>query len=134
MADNTPLRLMITTPEKTILDVGVESLQFPLFDGQIGILPGRAPLVGRLGYGELVYSVNGKSHSYYIDGGFSQVNGSTISLLTNRAIRVEDLKIDEARELETNAVALPVFTDEEYVVKQREQQRAARMLELGSRN
>ncbi|HSG70372.1 MAG TPA: F0F1 ATP synthase subunit epsilon, partial [Planctomycetaceae bacterium] len=45
MADKT-LQLVLVTPEKTLLDVPTESLSFPLFDGQIGILPSRAPMVG----------------------------------------------------------------------------------------
>ena len=53
MALNQQLRIVLVTPESTLLDEPVEALRFPLYDGQIGILPGRAPLVGRLGYGEL---------------------------------------------------------------------------------
>ena len=47
------LRFVLVTPEVTLLDEPVAALRFPLHDGQIGILPGRAPMIGRLGYGEL---------------------------------------------------------------------------------
>jgi len=47
------LRLVLVTPETTIFDELLAALRFPLHDGQIGILPGRAPMIGRLGYGEL---------------------------------------------------------------------------------
>lgn len=50
MAD---LRLVLVTPEKTLFDRPVASLQVPLFDGGAGVYPGRAPLVGRLGAGVL---------------------------------------------------------------------------------
>ncbi len=41
MADQ--LRLVVVTPEKPLLDESVTALRFPLYDGQIGVLPGRAP-------------------------------------------------------------------------------------------
>ena len=47
------LRLIVVTPERTLLDEPVAALRFPLYDGDIGILPGRLPLIGRLGAGEL---------------------------------------------------------------------------------
>ncbi len=76
---------MLVTPETTLLDEPVLGLRFPLFDGQIGILPGRAPLVGRLGYGELRITTSAGKQSYFIDGGFVQVKQGVVSLLTNRA-------------------------------------------------
>jgi F-type H+-transporting ATPase subunit epsilon len=38
------LRLVLVTPETTLVDAEVGSLQFPLYDGQAGVLPGRAPV------------------------------------------------------------------------------------------
>lgn len=51
MAGGDKLRLIVVTPERTLLDEPVASLRFPLYDGDIGILPGRIPLIGRLGTG-----------------------------------------------------------------------------------
>jgi F0F1-type ATP synthase epsilon subunit len=39
------LQLVLVTPEKTLLNEPVAALRFPLYDGQIGILPGRLPLI-----------------------------------------------------------------------------------------
>lgn len=47
------LQLVLVTPETTLLDEPVAGLRFPLYDGMFGVLPGRAPAVGRLGFGEL---------------------------------------------------------------------------------
>jgi F-type H+-transporting ATPase subunit epsilon len=128
MADQ--LRLVVVTPEKPLLDEPVSALRFPLYDGQIGILPGRAPLVGRLGYGELVITTPQGERSYYIDGGFVQINGSVVSLLTHRAIPADKINAKEAEELLTKSEELPTLTDAEYDVKIREQERARRMLDL----
>lgn len=35
----TELRLVLVTPETTLLDESVRSVTFPLFDGQMGVLP-----------------------------------------------------------------------------------------------
>src|SRR5439155_1110249 len=47
------LQCVVVTPERAVVDEEADFVALPLYDGEIGILPGRAPLVGRLGYGEL---------------------------------------------------------------------------------
>lgn len=126
----TQLQLVLVTPEKTLLDEPVESLRFPLYDGQIGILPGRAPLVGRLGYGELTISAAGGDRSYFIDGGFVQVKGHVVSILTQRALPVEEIEPTEAEELLAKASALIPKTEPDLAAKERDQERARRMLAL----
>lgn len=81
------LRLIIVTPEKTLFDALVASLRFPLYDGQIGILPNRLPLVGRLGKGDLhLVDERGLEKVIAIEGGFVQVADDVVSLLTSRAV------------------------------------------------
>jgi F-type H+-transporting ATPase subunit epsilon len=128
MADQ--LRLVVVTPEKPLLDEPVTALRFPLYDGQIGVLPGRAPLVGRLGYGELVMTTPTGERSYYIDGGFVQITGSVVSLLTHRAVPSKNVDAKEAEELLKKSESLPTLTDAEYDIKLREQERARRMLDI----
>jgi F-type H+-transporting ATPase subunit epsilon len=124
------LRLVIVTPERTLLDEPVSALRFPLYDGDIGILPGRLPLIGRLGVGELKLTSSSGERHFFIDGGFAQVQGSTVSLLTHRAIPVEDLVEAEA-EKQLNAAKVRVArTDDEVKLKLADQQRARRMLSL----
>jgi F-type H+-transporting ATPase subunit epsilon len=128
MAD--PLRLVVVTPERPLLDEPVSALRFPLYDGQIGVLPGRAPLVGRLGYGELLMTTPQGERSYYIDGGFVQITGSVVSLLTHRAILAKNVDAKEAEELLKKTEGMPTLTDTEYDMKLREQERARRMLDM----
>ena len=47
------LECVVVTPERTLFDELVEFVALPLYDGELGVLPGRTPLIGRLGYGEL---------------------------------------------------------------------------------
>ena len=44
------LRCVVVTPERTELDREAEYVSLPMFDGELGVLKGRAPMIGRLGY------------------------------------------------------------------------------------
>ncbi|MEX0702245.1 MAG: F0F1 ATP synthase subunit epsilon [Planctomycetales bacterium] len=127
------LRLVLVTPEKTLLDEPVQALRVPLYDGSAGIYPGRAPLIGRLGYGELRITDERGTRSYFVDGGFVQVKGDTVSLLTNRAVPANELNAAEAEELLREALARVPHSDEEFQAKARDQHRARRMAALSRR-
>jgi len=125
MAD---LRLVLVTPETTLLDTAVSTLRFPMFDGQIGILPGRLPLVGRLGYGELMLTTAEGQQSYFIDGGFVQVKQGVVSILTSRSMPVSELSAQDAGEEFESARALPSQSVEDREHKDQALERARRML------
>ncbi len=130
MSTSHDLRLVLVTPEKTLLDEPVGSLRFPLYDGQIGVLPGRAPLVGRLGYGELKLEAAAGARSYYIDGGFVQVKGSVVSILTNRALAESEIDANAARQQLDEVLARVPTNDREFAAKDRDQQRARNLLAM----
>src|SRR5580704_568317 len=79
------LKCVVVTPERTLFDEWVEFVALPLYDGELGVLPGRSPLIGRLGYGELRTKASGTTRRYFVDGGFVQVRDDIITVLTNRA-------------------------------------------------
>jgi len=62
------LRCVVVTPERAVLDEAADFVAVPLYDGEAGMLPGRLPLIGRLGYGELRYRRGKAEHRYYVDG------------------------------------------------------------------
>lgn len=125
------IRFVLVTPEKTLLDVQVQSVQFPLYDGQMGILPGRAPLVGRVGVGELrLEDASGQTQRYFVDGGFLQIKGEVVTLLTNRAIAAQDLKRKTAEELLEKAQSARPHDDAGFALKARDVTRARKMLSM----
>jgi len=85
------LKCMVVTPERVVVDETVEFVALPLFDGELGVLADRAPLTGRLGFGELRTTHGGATHSYYIEGGFVQVHSNVVSVLTPKAVAVKDI-------------------------------------------
>src|SRR3954454_1645267 len=79
------LQCVVVTPERILFDEVVEFVALPLFDGELGVLPGRSPLIGRLGYGELRTKALGATRRFFVDGGFAQIRDDVVTVLTNRA-------------------------------------------------
>jgi F-type H+-transporting ATPase subunit epsilon len=127
----TELRLVLVTPETTLLDERVRSLQYPLYDGQMGLLPGRAPLVGRLGVGELKFDTAAEgTRRYLVDGGFAQIKGSVVTLLTNRSMPVDEIDLSQAEADLAAALAEVPNTSEAIEAKHQALERARRMISL----
>jgi F-type H+-transporting ATPase subunit epsilon len=91
-----PLRCIVVTPERAALDEPVDFVALPMYDGELGVLPGRAPLIGRLGYGELRLRHGATTQRFFVDGGFAQVRSNVVTVLTPRAIRGEDIDVQLA--------------------------------------
>ena len=92
------LRCIVVTPEKTLRDTAADFVALTLYDGEIGIAPMHAPMIGRLGSGEMRITTSGGIDHYYIEGGFVEVLHDTVSVLTPRAVPAEEL--DDAAALE----------------------------------
>lgn len=126
------LTLIVVTPETTVLDEQVDFVALPLYDGEIGIAPGRSPLIGRLGYGELRLKAAGQTRRYYIDGGFVQVANNTVSLLTNRAVPASEIDRAVAQENLNQARARQANNDELLAIRDRLEKQARAQLRLAA--
>jgi F-type H+-transporting ATPase subunit epsilon len=92
MPDNhRPLLCVVVTPERALLDETVDFVALPMYDGELGVLPGRAALIGRLGPGELRIRHGDNTRRFFVDGGFAQVRGDVVTVLTPRALKAEDI-------------------------------------------
>src|SRR5262245_30303345 len=92
------LRCVVVTPERALLDAEVDFVALPMFDGELGVLPGRAALIGRLGPGELRTRQGNATHRYYVDGGFAQVRNNVVTVLTPRALKAEVINLAKAEQ------------------------------------
>ena len=57
------IQLIVVTPERQLLRESVVEVTIPGLDGELGILPGHAPLITELGIGELSYKTSASSQS-----------------------------------------------------------------------
>jgi F-type H+-transporting ATPase subunit epsilon len=128
------LNCIVVTPEKTALETKAEFVAMPLYDGEIGILPGHSPMIGRLGYGEMRIRAAGKETRYYVDGGFVQVADNVVSILTNRAVLGTGLDVEAARVQLAAATRRPATTDEELQLRDRLVIQARAQIRLAERS
>jgi F-type H+-transporting ATPase subunit epsilon len=90
------LQCVVVTPERAVLDDLIDAVVLPMYDGELGVLPGRAPLIGRLGYGELRTTKGQVTSRFFVDGGFAQVRENVVTVLTPRAMKAEEISVEAA--------------------------------------
>ena len=87
------IHCVVVTPETTVLDENAEFVVVPMIDGEAGIGSDHAPLIGRLGCGEVRIKDGGKGRSYFVDGGFVQVDHNEVSVITEQAIAATEINV-----------------------------------------
>lgn len=105
------LHCSVITPEQQVYEGDVESVVIPAHDGEIGILDKRAPLLCRLGAGEMRVRIGTTQQSWFINAGFAQVVENRVIVLTQQAIPREKLDRTQAAAALTAAQALKVTDD-----------------------
>ena len=113
------MKCSVVTPETTVVDAEVQFVVAPLYDGEYGIGENHSPAVGRLGAGELRLTLmDGTVEHWYVEGGFLEVLDNSVSLLTNRAARLESLDVGASRAALSRAQALASNSSELADVKE----------------
>jgi F-type H+-transporting ATPase subunit epsilon len=100
MAANSPIELVVITPERKVLETPVEQVVLPAHDGEVGILRGRAPLMCELGIGQLRYTRDRQTWRMFVEGGFAQVLQDHVTVLTTQAIPAEAITEETVRAAE----------------------------------
>ena len=127
----TEVTCVVVTPEATAFEKTAAFVSVPMYDGELGVLPGRAPMIGRLGQGELrLRHANGTLERFYVQGGFVQVVGDTVSLLTGGVTPVADLDVEVVRKRLDDAKTLPANTTEQLDARLQEMAKARTQLRL----
>ncbi len=126
------LQCVVVTPERTELDVQADSVILPLFDGEMGILKGHSPLVGRLGYGVLRIKSASGTQSYFLDGGFVQVAKNVVSVLTDRVSAMDLITKSAADAALKAAIDLPASKPEQQAVREKACSRARAMVRVSN--
>src|SRR5215470_11254576 len=127
------LECIVVTPEATALQTPAQFVALPLYDGELGVMPGHSPFIGRLGYGELRVVENGKTFRLYVDGGFVQVANNQVSVLTQQAIPAEKLDVAVAREQLASARARKANSPELMAIRDRAELQARAQIHIAER-
>ena len=127
------INCIVVTPEDTALDTKADLVVVPLSDGEVGIQSEHAPMIGRLGYGEMRITNGDSVDRYYVDGGFVQVAGNQVSVITNRATMAKDLDLSAAESALKEAEALPSSNSQEIARKQKALQQARAQINVANK-
>lgn len=93
----TSFHCSIVTPAEEVLSTEASYAEIPAWDGQMGVMAGMSPFLGKLGMGELRLNLaDGSQRRYFVEGGFVQVNDNNVVILTERAIPEEKVNLAEA--------------------------------------
>jgi F-type H+-transporting ATPase subunit epsilon len=127
------LQCTVVTPERKAVDQAVEFVALPLYDGEIGIGLDHAPLIGRLGYGEMRLRQNDRVSRFYVDGGFVQVVNNQVTILTAQAIPADQVDQEAAREQLDAAQKQTATTPEQLQIRDRAVAQARGQLRVARR-
>ena len=89
------LKLEIVTPDAKVYSEDVDMVTLPGVEGEMGIYPQHVPLMTQLSAGEIVVRKDGQDFFLAVGDGFVEVTGERVAILTDMAIRAEN--IDEAK-------------------------------------
>ncbi len=109
------LKLEIVTPEAKTFSEDVEMVTLPGAKGEMGIYPNHVPLMTQIMAGEIIARKNGQDQLLAVGEGFAEITGSRVAILTDMAIRAENIdeaKAEEARQRAEARLAEKI-TDEE---------------------
>jgi F-type H+-transporting ATPase subunit epsilon len=94
------LKLEIVTPEAKTYSEDVEMVTLPGVEGEMGIYPQHVPLLTQVIAGEVVVRKGGQDYFLAVGEGFVEITGERVAILTDMAIRAENIdetKAEEAR-------------------------------------
>ena len=89
------LKLEIVTPEAKTYSEDVDMVTLPGVEGEMGIYPQHVPLLTQVTAGEVVVRKGGQDYFLAVGEGFVEITGERVAILTDMAIRAEN--IDEAK-------------------------------------
>jgi F-type H+-transporting ATPase subunit epsilon len=94
------IELIIVTPQRQLLHEKVAAVQLPGASGELGILPGHAPLITELGNAELSYRSSGAGETVILAvlSGFAEVLPDRVTVLAETAERPEEIDVERAKE------------------------------------
>ncbi len=106
------IQVEIVSAEEQIFSGEAEMVYAPAVMGEVGIAPRHTPLISPLKPGEVRLDMGGgKEEFFFISGGILEVQPHLVTVLSDTAIRADDL--DEAAALEAQKRAENALADQQ---------------------
>ena len=98
------IKLDIVSAEEEIFSQEVDMIYAPAEMGEVGISPKHAPLITKLKPGDVRAQINkDEMKTFYVSGGILEIQPNEVTILSDTALREDDL--DEERALEAEKLA-----------------------------
>lgn len=108
-AGDRTLSVRIITPERVTYEGPADAVVATAYDGELGILPGHAPMMVALGIGEFRLRQGDRYEWFAIGEGFLHVLDDVVTVLTPFAESAREIDVEEARRLEITAAENPLL-------------------------
>ena len=99
------LKLEIVTPEAKIYSEDVDMVTLPGTEGEMGIYPMHIALMTQVTSGEIVARKGGQDYYLAVGEGFVEITGDRVAVLTDMAIKADDIDEQKAEEARKRAEA-----------------------------
>jgi F-type H+-transporting ATPase subunit epsilon len=121
----------IVSAEANIYSGMAEMIIAPAVQGEVGILPLHSQYITQLSEGAVRLKLgNDKEESFYVSGGFLEVQPHIVTILSDTALRAHDIDENAALEAKKNAEKLLSDQQAEFEYARAEAELAAAMLQL----
>jgi F-type H+-transporting ATPase subunit epsilon len=85
----------LVSPERVLLSEDVEHVVLPGVDGDLGVLPGHAPLVVTLRPGTISVIGGAKTRKIFVKDGFAEFTPDTLNVLAEQAVSLDGAERSE---------------------------------------
>ena len=91
-----PIRCEIVSQDRIVYEGDADIVIVPGSLGEMGILPGHAPLLSSLELGVIRVKIGETEEVFTVTGGFIEVQPEIVTIMADAAENVEDIDIDRA--------------------------------------
>jgi len=98
-----PIALRVVSVEESLYEGEADFILARGADGELGVLPGHAPLMTTLQPGELLIRHGGEAESLFVGGGFLEVLPDRVTVLADVAERADEISLQAAEDARRHA-------------------------------
>jgi F-type H+-transporting ATPase subunit epsilon len=122
------LRFEFVSPETVLFSGDVDQVDLPGIEGDLGVLPGHAPMVTLLRPGIVTIMREGQRETVVVVGGFAEMGPGGLTVLADRAGAREDFDLvslaDDIRDTEEDVADCKDDKERDKLVRRLDQLRA----------
>jgi len=135
VADQIPskIHLVVVTRERKIVEIDVDEVILPGYDGELGVLPGHTPLLAMLKIGQMRYRNGGTVERLVISWGFAEVLPDRVIVMAETArlpAEIDPAAAEETRREAEKELAYLSSHDPEFAIVEARLEESVAMINL----